>query len=116
VKTFSVKISYALSPGPVARHKITVLSFVVLEVAVGYVVDPIGQIGVCEEVVDDFSRVTVPELVLSVHPLGRGRVVWTETVVPGGIRLPGHVSKFDRIDCRVKVVVAKYWCRVLVGD
>ena len=93
-----MKLAYTLPPGPVARHKITVSSFAVLEVTVWSVVDVVGQIGVREDVVDDFSRIAVPELVLCGHPLGRGPVVWTETIVLGGVRLPGYIPKFDCID------------------
>ena len=65
---------------------------------------------------DDLSRVAVPELVLGVHPLGCGRVVWAEAIVLDGIRLPGHVSEFDRVDCRMKVVMVEYWCGLIVRD
>lgn len=96
---FSVKLAYALPPGPITRHKITVSSFVVLEIAVGDVIDAISQIRVCENIVDDLPRVMIPELIFGVHPLRCGCVFRAEAIVSSSVQLPGHLSELNCINC-----------------
>ena len=110
------EFTHTLPPGPVTRHKITVSSPFVLKLTVGNVIDVVGQTGVCKDVVDDLSRVTIPELILSGHPLRCRCVVWADTTVVGSIGLPGYMSECDCVDRCVKVVVVKYWRRVIVGN
>ena len=54
--------------------------FSILEVTVRNVVNTINQIGVCKDIVDKFLRVTVPELIFGIHPLGYRGIVWAETI------------------------------------
>lgn len=74
-----------MPPRPVAGHKITVSAFAILKVTVGNIVDVVDQIRVCENVVDDLPRVSVPELVLRGHPLRGGPIVWAESIILDGI-------------------------------
>ena len=65
---------------------------------------------------DDLPRISVPELILSCHPLGRGSAVWVKAVVPDSVGLPGNITKFDSVDCCMKVVVVGDRWGVVVGD
>jgi hypothetical protein len=77
------KRTYTLSPSPVSRHEIAVTPLVVLKLAIWSVVDATSQVRVSEDVVNDLSRVTVPDLMVGGHPLGRGCILWTKAIVLG---------------------------------
>ena len=59
--------TYALVPGPVPAHKVLILSFLILKVAVWSIVDIRGKLRVCEDVVDDQPGVMIPYLVFGCH-------------------------------------------------
>ena len=77
--------TYGLFPGPVSRHKIVVTPLLVLKLAVRDVVNAASQVRIGKDLVDDLSRVAVPDLMISGHPLGRGSVCWMKAIVPGSI-------------------------------
>ena len=80
------------------------------------VINLVGQIGVCEDITDDFPGVSIPELILGSHPFGSRRVFWKETIVLNGIRLPGDVPKFDRINHRVEFMMVDNRRGIIVGN
>ena len=52
---------------------------------VGNIIDIVSQTGVRKDVMNDLSRIMIPELILGVHPLGCGCVVWADTSIVGGV-------------------------------
>ena len=106
---------YTLFPCPVRRHEVTITPLVILELVVGDVVKAVHQIRVGKDVVNHFSRVAVPELIVGAHPLG-SRSVWAETIVPCCVQTPWHVLEFDRIDRRMDIFVVDKGSGVTVGN
>lgn len=58
-----------------------VTTFAILKLAVWNEVHAIRKVSVSEEAVNNFMGVTIPELVISGHPLGDRSVLWIEAIV-----------------------------------
>ena len=85
-------LTYTLLPGPGPTHKVVVLLFSTLKVFVWCIVETQGELGVCEDMVKNFSGITIPDLVFGSHPLRYRTVIGTEPLVLGGIQFPGEVA------------------------
>ena len=64
--------TYTLVPTPIAGHKVAVRTLPITKISVGNIIQGCAEIWVSENVVDDFSRITVPKSVLFIHPSRRG--------------------------------------------
>jgi hypothetical protein len=73
--------AYTLVPSPIPTHQVTILSFPILKVSVGCEVDAGGELMICEDMMDDFSGVTKPELVFGHHPFGYRTVLREEPLI-----------------------------------
>jgi hypothetical protein len=80
-----MKNTYALCPGPVPRHEVTIATLAVLELAIRSVVNTSSQVGVGKDVVDDLARITVPDLIIGGHPFRCGPVFRREAIVPSSV-------------------------------
>jgi hypothetical protein len=109
-------VTYGLVPGPVATHKIAILSLPTLKVTVWAIINARGKLGVCEHVVDDLPRVTVPKVVVGLHPLWYRSTLGVQPLVLGSVGLPRDVSKSDCIDPGVEIFVIGDGGGVTVGD
>ena len=89
---------YTLFPCPICRHEVAVTLAIVLKLTVRDVIDTIYKICVCEDVVNNFPGVVVPQLVIIDHPLGDGPIIRTDTAEMHSVRLPWHIVKFDGIN------------------
>ena len=85
-------LTYTLLPGPVPTHKVVVLPFSTLKVFVWCIVETRGKLEVCEDMVKNFSGITIPDLVFGSHPLWYRTVIGTEPLVLGSIQFPGDVA------------------------
>ena len=65
---------------------------------------------------DDLAGVSIPELVVGSHPLRYCRVLWSQAIVPNGVRLLWYMSEFDGVKCCMKVGAVEYRGQVVVGD
>lgn len=77
--------TYRLLPGPVPRHEVGVPSLAVFELVVRDIIEAVNEVGISEDVVDDFSGVAIPDLVISCHPLRYGSVFGAEAVIPSSV-------------------------------
>jgi hypothetical protein len=79
------KDTYTLIPCPIPRHEVRIPLLAVHKLAVWDIVEAVSQVGISENVVNDHSRVAVPELILGGHPLRCGPVVRSETIILSGV-------------------------------
>jgi hypothetical protein len=90
--------------------------FPALEVAVWDIVYARGKLGVFEDVMNDFPRVTIPQLVFGRHPLRDWTSLRPEPLVLGSVGFPPNVPQSDRINLCMEVSVVRDWGSVVVGD
>jgi hypothetical protein len=96
---------YTLSPCPITGHHVTVLSFPFIEFLVWGVVDMAVKVGVREDGVNDFTRVSEPNIIFRRLPFrGASRYRGGALVLEGDV-FPLDITEFNCIDLSVEVVV-----------
>ena len=108
--------TYTLVPGPVSAHKVLILSFLILKVAVWSIVDVGGKLRVCKDVVDDQPGVAIPYLVFGRHPPWDWTILRTDPLILSSVRFPWNLSQFDCVDLCMKVLMINDRGEIAVGD
>ena len=94
----ALSTTYTLLPCPVTTHEVRILLFPISKVPMWCVVNTRDKLRVCEDVVDDLSGVTIPDLILFPHPLWYGAVLRAKPLILCCVGSPWDVSQFDRVD------------------
>ena len=103
-------------PCPVARHHVAVLLLYTVEFLIWHVVNVSLKVWTSEDVLDDFVRVPVPDIVLRRLPLSGASRFREGLLVPQGGIFPPDAAEFDCIDLLVKVFVVGDGWRVTVRN
>lgn len=103
-------------PCPVSRHKVAVLSLLVTEFLVRHVVNVSLEIWTCEDVLDHFMRIPMPDVILRRLPLCRVGRFRERPLISKASIFPTDVAEFDRIDLPVKVFVVSDGWRVVMRN
>jgi hypothetical protein len=97
--------TYRLFPSPIAREDIAVLSLSLAEFLVRGVVNLTLEVRASKKVLDNFSGVPVPYVVLGCFPLWEARFFREGAIVLEGHTLPWNMAKPDGVDLAVKIVM-----------
>jgi hypothetical protein len=105
-----------LTPCPISRHQIAVLSLIFAEFLVHHVVDVAVEVRSGQYVLDHLARVSKPYLVHRGLPLWRPSCPRDRAVVLELGALPPNIANLDGINLVVEVSVVGEGWSVVVGN
>ena len=102
--------TYRLFPSPVAGHHITVLSLLAIEFFISCVVNVAFKIQAGKKVLDDVTRVPIPDVVARSLPLWRTSCFGEGAVILQVNIFPLYIAHLNRINLAMEIsVVGDRW-------
>ena len=108
--------TYRLSPCPVSGHYIAVPSLLAIKLLICHVVNVTINVRIGQDILDDLTRVPMPNIILHGLPLRDASCSGERTFVLEATVFPLNVAKLDCIDLLVKILVIGDGWRVVVGN
>ena len=110
-----VSYMYHLLPRPISGHKmLKVMVIICVMFLIWWIVEFTKKFWKSEHIFEKLSRITVPHLILDVHP-HCPLTIWNISIILHSEALPLHTSKGGQINHGVHLCVVVEWWFVLMG-